>query len=172
MSFITAVSSPSKTLTNKLNCRMEMVSAKSMKPAWRRHIKWGEKSSLVLYKLPLKSAQLASLCVSCRTSGRGEIMHFTVTLCLQWKAALYTGEAKGTNNHHEVFSNLHTVSRLLNYFLCDTICLIISLFFPKTEKHSLLPCQPDYYSIKEERRRNGNGNSYLWLLLPSIDVVL
>lgn len=114
------------------------------------------------------------LCVSPAQlqAGEREMVHFsdpTPTV----KAALYTGgkKKKGSDNHSEVFSKLHTwAGSLLNEFLCDTICLIISLFLPRTEKHSLLPCEPGYYSIKKERRRIGNGNSYLWLLLLSADV--
>lgn len=113
------------------------------------------------------------LCVSPAElqAGERERWCISVTPHLQWRAALYTGEAKGTNNHSEVSSNLHTwAGSPVNEFLCATTCLIINLFLPKTEKHSSLPGQPSYYSIKEERRRIGNGNSYLWLLLPSTDV--
>jgi len=42
-------------------------------------------TSMYLF-MPLKSAQLGSLCITCRTSGKQEIVHFTVhtvTLCIQ-----------------------------------------------------------------------------------------
>lgn len=164
---------------------MKMMSTKPTKPAWRRYVKLGEKRCPVLcpQQQSVPTDQYVFIQATDISPARFFVYHLqnlrqvrerwciSVTPHLQWRAALYTGEAKGTNNHSEVSSNLHTwAGSPVNEFLCATTCLIINLFLPKTEKHSWLPCQPSYYSIKEERRRTGNGNSYLWLLLPSTDV--
>lgn len=121
--------------------------------------------------MPLKSAQPGAVCITHRTSGSQETVHFTVTLYRQWRAVLCIGEAKRTKNHCEVFCKLYTLNRqpfkwlTLGYNMPD-----YQLVLPKTEKTSLASPKSGYYNIKEERRETRNGNSYLWSLLPSTGV--